>query len=304
MRVQEQQLTASRFPKAPPHNRKSDVTHSSPKCEDIPAWQLSRQLVLSRQSVFWLELRRSDRHRQTYEAGGVQSIAPSRLAQRSNIVIYDMEAGSRRRRQTEPASSLLTVPPTCPKVAVNGRHKRSAIGDVEVALRCGWWQLRRPFMAQCLHPGRHRPCRARPADPGTGAGRRPRLTGPEHPLVHTGSAWQREPRDPGGREWSRRVAELAGQRASPRRPAPLEELIGGFESPLLRREVRCRGPAALADEAGGHRGPASPSGRAGGRRCQASTTSFSPAVPPTCPTHRSTAVMHGQSRSVRLPSEL
>jgi hypothetical protein len=30
----------------------------------------------------------------------------------------------------------------------------------------------------------------------------------------------------------------------------------------------------------------------------------SPAVPPTCPKHRSTAVIHGQQGSVRVPSEL
>jgi hypothetical protein len=33
-------------------------------------------------------------------------------------------------------------------------------------------------------------------------------------------------------------------------------------------------------------------------------TSPSPAVPPTCPKHRSAAVSHGQPRSVRVPAEL
>ena len=45
-------------------------------------------------------------------------------------------------------------------------------------------------------------------------------------------------------------------------------------------------------------------GRAGDHRRQAQPGSFSPAVPPTCPTPRFAAVIHGQSRSVRLPSEL
>jgi hypothetical protein len=31
---------------------------------------------------------------------------------------------------------------------------------------------------------------------------------------------------------------------------------------------------------------------------------YEPAVPPTCPQHRSTAVMHGQPRSVPVPSKL
>ena len=33
-------------------------------------------------------------------------------------------------------------------------------------------------------------------------------------------------------------------------------------------------------------------------------TSLSPAVPPTCPKHRSAAVNHGQPQSVRAPAEL
>jgi hypothetical protein len=33
-------------------------------------------------------------------------------------------------------------------------------------------------------------------------------------------------------------------------------------------------------------------------------TSSSPAVPPTCPTHRSAAVIHGQPRFVPMPADL
>jgi hypothetical protein len=82
-----------------------------------------------------------------------------------------------------------------------------ASGSVTPAL-CGLpaFSLRSvPVLSRSLSRWRQRPCRARTADPGTGAGRRPRQSGPQHPLVRAGSAWQREPRDPGGRERSRRV---------------------------------------------------------------------------------------------------
>jgi hypothetical protein len=49
---------------------------------------------------------------------------------------------------------------------------------------------------------------------------------------------------------------------------------------------------------------ASPSGPAGGRSRQAPSYIALPAVPRPCPKHRSAVVIHGQSRSVRLPSEL
>src|SRR5215216_138527 len=55
-----------------------------------------------------------------------------------------------------------------------------------------------------------------------------------------------------------RRPEPPGQRTSRRRPGTLEESDGGFEPP----QSNCRGPAALANEASGHRGRASPSGLA------------------------------------------
>jgi hypothetical protein len=65
----------------------------------------------------------------------------------------------------------------------------------------------------------------------------------------------------------------------------------------------CRGPAALANDAGVTRTSLTLPPRWCHRR-QARACSVSPAVPQTCPTHRSTAVIHGQQGSVRVSSEL
>src|SRR4029453_13846652 len=64
-----------------------------------------------------------------------------------------------------------------------------------------------------------------------------------------------------------------------------------------------RGPTALANEAGVTEDGPPPAAEVVPRR-QARACSGSPAVPWTCPKHRSTAVIHGQQGSVRVPSEL
>jgi hypothetical protein len=77
----------------------------------------------------------------------------------------------------------------------------------------------------------------------------------------------------------------------------------------LKRGLRacqsdCREPTALANEAGGRRGRPHPSAELSTIAATLRVTSSSPAVPPTCPKLRSAAVIHGQPRSVLMPSEL
>jgi hypothetical protein len=96
-----------------------------------------------------------------------------------------------------------------------GRHGYS----VGVALRRGWWQLRRPFMAQCPCPGTHRPCRTRPADPAPGRRgperrRRMQLGGTGKPsLVRAGSVPQRSTTGIGGHQRSPTVRRNRRSRA-------------------------------------------------------------------------------------------
>jgi hypothetical protein len=109
-----------------------------------------------------------------------------------------------------------------------------ASGSVTPAL-CGLpaFSLRSvPVLSRSLSRWRQRPCRARTADPGTGAAG---VRASRDRNTHWSALGPHGSGNPGtlaGASGHEGYAELAGQRASPRRPAPLEELIGGFESHL------------------------------------------------------------------------
>ena len=82
-------------------------------------------------------------------------------------------------------------------------------------------------------------------------------------------------------------------------PRPQEQDGGGFESHLTSAAGWWALPTSRR-----HRRRTSRSGRAGAIAAWPEPCSSSPAVPPTCPKHRSAAVANGQQRSVAVASNL
>jgi hypothetical protein len=89
-------------------------------------------------------------------------------------------------------------------------------------------------------------------------------------------------------------------RPSPQPPGTAKQHRAGFEplTPSPQRLPRASGPCQRGRR---HRGRARPCRRGGAIAARPEPCSASPAVPRTCPKHRSTAVIHGQPRSVRVP---
>jgi hypothetical protein len=83
------------------------------------------------------------------------------------------------------------------------------------------------------------------------------------------------------------------------RPRTPEQGGSGFESHLTAAR-----PSGPCQQGRRHRRRASPCRRGGAIAARPEPCSPSPAVPQTCPKHRSTVVIHGQQRSVGVPSEL
>jgi hypothetical protein len=117
-------------------------------------------------------------------------------------------------------------------------------------------------------------------------------------LVRAGSARHRKPLVLAGRQRSRPAHNNRRSHGLHRSRLGLPSSTGPGSSPSPQRLPRASGPCQRGRR---HRGRARPCRRGGAIAARPEPCSASPAVPRTCPKHRSTAVIHGQPRSVRVP---
>jgi hypothetical protein len=141
-----------------------------------------------------------------------------------------------------------------------------------------------------------------PATPGSERRRRPQPDGRQPRSAaryRAGSARHRNPWSTPGASGHDRRTRTAVTRPAPLRPRAAKQHEAGFESHLTAAAGQRPMPRRQASPRSGLTLPPRWAIAARPEPC-----SPSPAVPRTCPTHRSTAVIHGQQGSVHVPSEL